>query len=151
MPILLVKTFVLTLILYFFELYVTAITDLKDKSLRVGDMTNTPYESFMRGNVASDTRSQFELVIARMDELLTEMENPEEVVRNLDPRRSFTDAERRTLYDRQNGFCGKCGEHMGEFGSHVEADHIVLWILGGRTELDNGQATHRSCNRRLYK
>lgn len=135
----------------FLNLYVNAITDLKDKSLRVGEMTNTPYESFMRGNVASDTRSQFDLVTARMNELLSEMDNPDEVVRNLDSNRTYTETERRTLYDRQKGICGKCGEHMGDFGSHVEADHIVLWILGGQTTLENGQATHRSCNRRLYK
>ena len=60
--------------------------------------------------------------------------------------RSFTDSNKRTLYERQNGICKMCEEHF-DIGL-MEADHITPWSQGGKTELDNGQMLCRECNRR---
>ncbi|WP_345845612.1 HNH endonuclease family protein [Shewanella algae] len=60
--------------------------------------------------------------------------------------RTFTDSQKRTLYERQNGFCSSCSEHFEI--SKMEADHITPWSQGGKTELTNGQMLCRECNRR---
>lgn len=60
--------------------------------------------------------------------------------------RTFTDSNKRTLYERQNGICTACKEHF-EIGQ-MEADHITPWSQSGKTELNNGQMLCRECNRR---
>ena len=60
--------------------------------------------------------------------------------------RVFTDSNKRTLYERQNGICTACKEHFEI--SLMEADHITPWSQGGKTELDNGKMLCRECNRR---
>lgn len=60
--------------------------------------------------------------------------------------RTFTDSNRRTLYERQNGICTACKEHFEI--DQMEADHITPWSQRGKTELDNGQMLCRECNRR---
>lgn len=60
--------------------------------------------------------------------------------------RSFTDSNKRTLYERQGGVCPSC-KNSFEIGQ-MEADHITPWSQGGKTELDNGQMLCRDCNRR---
>lgn len=60
--------------------------------------------------------------------------------------RAFTDSNKRTLYERQQGICPTCNEdfRIGE----MEADHITPWSQNGKTELANGQMLCRECNRR---
>lgn len=60
--------------------------------------------------------------------------------------RTFTDNQKRTMYERQKGICKVCTEHF-EF-SGMEADHITPWSQSGKTELVNGQMLCRECNRR---
>lgn len=60
--------------------------------------------------------------------------------------REFTDSDKRTLYERQNGICSACKEHFEI--SEMEADHVTPWSQGGKTELHNGQMLCRDCNRR---
>lgn len=60
--------------------------------------------------------------------------------------RSFTDSNKRTLYERQNGNCPACKNHFEI--EQMEADHITPWSQGGKTEIDNGQMLCRECNRR---
>lgn len=60
--------------------------------------------------------------------------------------RSFTDSNKRTLYERQQGICPACKEHFQI--EYMEADHITPWSQGGKTELSNGQMLCRDCNRR---
>lgn len=58
--------------------------------------------------------------------------------------RKFTDTEKRTMYERQNGVCPMCHEHF-EF-DEMQGDHIVPWSRGGKTTLENGQMLCKSCN-----
>lgn len=60
--------------------------------------------------------------------------------------RTFTDSNKRTLYERQNGICITCKKPFTI--DQMEADHITPWSQGGKTELNNGQMLCRECNRR---
>jgi hypothetical protein len=51
--------------------------------------------------------------------------------------RAFTEAQKRSAYERQAGICKKCGKHF-KF-EEMEADHITPWRLGGKTSADNCQ------------
>ena len=59
-------------------------------------------------------------------------------------RRHFNDAEREALYIAAGGLCEICGIQLDEFW---EPDHIKPFHLGGETDVANGQATCRHCNR----
>ncbi len=60
--------------------------------------------------------------------------------------RTFTESNKRTLYERSNGTCASCKKHF-ELQA-MEADHITPWSQAGKTELANGQMLCRECNRR---
>lgn len=58
--------------------------------------------------------------------------------------RSFTDTQKRTAYEKQNGICPICGKHF-EYGS-MEGDHIIPWSKGGKTLQENCQMLCSNCN-----
>lgn len=58
--------------------------------------------------------------------------------------RQFSDSEKRTMYERQNGVCAFCDDHF-EF-SEMQGDHVVPWSKGGKTTLENGQMLCAQCN-----
>ena len=58
--------------------------------------------------------------------------------------RAFTERDRRTAYERQNGICPMCGEHFEIAEMH--ADHIQPWSKGGHTTPENCQMLCRDCN-----
>lgn len=60
--------------------------------------------------------------------------------------RSFTDSQKRTMYEKQNGICKKCNKHF--LFEEMEGDHITPWIRGGKTEINNLQMLCKECNRR---
>lgn len=60
--------------------------------------------------------------------------------------RSFSDKQKRELYDRQGGICPMCKTHFDI--TEMEADHIDPWHAGGKTDNDNGQMLCRKDNRR---
>ncbi|MDH2924698.1 uncharacterized protein DUF262 [Nicoletella semolina] len=60
--------------------------------------------------------------------------------------RAFTDKDKRTMFERQNGICPDCNK-IFEIGE-MEADHITPWSQGGKTELGNGQMLCKNCNRK---
>ena len=60
--------------------------------------------------------------------------------------RAFRDSEKRTVYERQNGICPKCGKHFDI--KDMEADHITPYSKGGHTTIENCQMLCRDCNRR---
>ncbi len=59
--------------------------------------------------------------------------------------RAFSDANKRTLFERQEGICNGCKKEFRL--DEMEADHIIPWSKGGKTELNNGQMLCRQCNR----
>lgn len=60
--------------------------------------------------------------------------------------RAFTFNQKRLTYERQDGICPICGNHFEI--SDMEADHVVAWSNGGRTDIDNCQMLCKVCNRR---
>jgi len=60
--------------------------------------------------------------------------------------RAFTEAQRRSMFERQVGVCSSC--KLTFTYDQMEADHITPWSEGGRTSLDNGQMLCKDCNRR---
>ena len=59
--------------------------------------------------------------------------------------RTFTNAQKRSKYEEQEGYCAICTEHFDI--DEMEADHIRPWSEGGKTELDNCQMLCKDCNR----
>ena len=60
-------------------------------------------------------------------------------------KRIFSDADKRTAYERQNGICPVTGEHLPI--EEMEADHIVPWWNGGTTTLNNLQMISKTANK----
>lgn len=58
--------------------------------------------------------------------------------------RSFTDKDKRIMFEKQNGVCLLCKKEFQI--TEMEADHIIPWSQGGKTELSNGQMLCKSCN-----
>lgn len=61
-----------------------------------------------------------------------------------DPKRTFDDAQRQVIYRRDNGICQICGKKCE--WNDWEADHIIPWSKGGKTEIENGQVLCIACN-----
>ena len=74
------------------------------------------------------------------DQVLNQL-SPDEMER----RRTFNTEERTVLLILADGRCQKCNAVLGE---DWEADHVVPFSKGGLTDVTNGQALCRSCNRK---
>lgn len=61
--------------------------------------------------------------------------------------RAFSEKDKRTKYEQQNGICPICGNHF-EIGQ-MQGDHKIEWVNGGRTTLDNLQMVCHSCHKLL--
>lgn len=59
--------------------------------------------------------------------------------------RGFDEEDKEAKYEEQGGICPVCGKHFEL--DEMEADHIVPWSKGGKTEYSNLQMLCRSCNR----
>ena len=59
--------------------------------------------------------------------------------------RAFSKAERMKVYETQKGICLICKEHFNI--EEMEADHIIPWHEGGKTNMDNCQMLCKLCNR----
>ncbi|MBQ5704532.1 MAG: HNH endonuclease [Alistipes sp.] len=60
--------------------------------------------------------------------------------------RTFSDAQKLSTYERQQGVCPLCGNKFGI--EEMEADHVTPWSQGGKTTIENCQMLCRECNRR---
>lgn len=63
---------------------------------------------------------------------------------NKDPRRFFTQSQRRALYWVSNGYCEECGAELDPKDWH--ADHLYPHSKGGSTDVINGRALCPKCN-----
>ncbi|ECH7264590.1 DUF262 domain-containing protein [Campylobacter upsaliensis] len=72
--------------------------------------------------------------------------------------RAFSESVKRAVYEKQGGVCANSDGHIkGVQCPHenerleleqMEADHILAWSKGGKTEKENCQMLCRECNRR---
>lgn len=60
--------------------------------------------------------------------------------------RTFSDAIRQKVYEKQKGICVVCSEYFEI--SAMEADHITPWHEGGKTNIENCQMLCKEDNRR---
>lgn len=60
--------------------------------------------------------------------------------------RDFNPNERREAYERQKGLCAQC--HKPYELSEMDADHIMPWVEGGKTNSENCQMLCKEDNRR---
>lgn len=58
--------------------------------------------------------------------------------------RRFDEADKRTVYERQDHKCAICGEEFPY--EDMDGDHITPWWQGGRTKLENLQMLCHMCN-----
>lgn len=58
--------------------------------------------------------------------------------------RTFSERDKITMYNRQQGLCAICGKPFSMKEMH--ADHIKPWSKGGLTDLSNGQMLCVNCN-----
>lgn len=61
-------------------------------------------------------------------------------------KRTFSNTDKRTAYERQKGICPITGEHLPI--EEMQADHIIPWWKGGTTTLDNLQMISKTANAR---
>ena len=61
-------------------------------------------------------------------------------------KRTFSNSDKRTAYERQKGICPITGEYVPF--DEMQADHIVPWWKGGTTTLDNLQMISKKANAR---
>ena len=59
--------------------------------------------------------------------------------------RTFDKIDKTTMYENQGGICPICKKHFEI--NEMQADHIVPWSKGGKTEIQNGQMLCAKCNR----
>jgi 5-methylcytosine-specific restriction endonuclease McrA len=90
-----------------------------------------------------DVTSEYTLT-ARLNFIRKDMAKlTDDIVTELDPDRLFTTQQRFQMWKKQNGVCIATGKTIpqDEINDHElwNADHIVAWILGGETNIENGQ------------
>ena len=61
-----------------------------------------------------------------------------------DSKRNFDESQRQVIYRKDKGVCQICGKECD--WNDWEADHIVPWSKGGKTEIENGQVLCPTCN-----
>ena len=59
--------------------------------------------------------------------------------------RTFSDNQKRETYERQQGICVKCNTKFEL--AEMEADHIIPWVSGGKTDASNCQMLCKHDNR----
>jgi hypothetical protein len=100
--------------------------------------------------VFSDNRQQSAVDLENRDRVMRQaffeyMRHEGLQIVTLDSKRAFDEAERIRIYRAQDGLCQTClkgglpEEEARVTWSQYQADHIIPWIQGGRTEPWNGQ------------
>ena len=66
----------------------------------------------------------------------------------LDPKRAFDSSQQQEIWEAAGGECGVCQRKIDKLSQSIEYDHILPWILGGRTVPENGRPVHSECHQR---
>jgi len=90
--------------------------------------------SLMENEEVTDKKGIYEYVLSN---------ESEDIARKLS-KRTFSNVDKRTAYEKQEGVCPICGEH--HTFEEMEGDHIIPWWRGGKTILENLQMICRKCN-----
>lgn len=99
------------------------------------DELEAEIKELMENDEVTDKKGIYEYVLSGKDEMLA---------RKLS-KRTFSNSDKRIVYERQNGICPKCGQHYEI--DEMEGDHILPWWRGGKTILDNLQMICSKCNK----
>lgn len=91
-------------------------------------------KALMENEEVTDKKGIYEYVLSGKSE---------NIARKLS-KRTFSNADKRTMYERQRGVCPKCGKYYEL--SDMEGDHITPWWRGGNTTLGNLQMLCKGCN-----
>lgn len=115
------------------------------KSVPWGNLYNEYHDASMDSKALEEQVSKL-----MMDEDVTKKAGIYSYVLSGDPHhlnlRAFTQQQKREAYERQNGICAITKEPLPI--DQMEADHIIAWIAGGRTDADNCQMVSKLANRR---
>ena len=91
-------------------------------------------KELMADDEVTDKKGIYEYVLSNGDE---------GIARRLS-KRAFSENDKRTAYEKQNGICPICGEHHDY--EDMDGDHIIPWWRGGKTVSSNLQMVCRKCN-----
>ena len=58
--------------------------------------------------------------------------------------RAFSKAMKRKVYEKQEGICPECGNWFPI--EDMDADHIIPWSKGGKTNEENCRMVSKKCN-----
>lgn len=98
------------------------------------DELETEIKSLMENEEVTDKKGIYEYVLSGKDSRLAKKLS----------KRAFSKHDVRTVYERQDGVCPICGNHFEL--AEMQADHIIPWNHGGRTEIGNLQMLCQHCN-----
>lgn len=91
-------------------------------------------KALMEDDEVTDKKGIYEYVLSGKDESIAKRLS----------KRSFSNTDKRIVYEKQNGVCPHCGKEY-KFNEMV-GDHIIPWWRGGKTTIENLQMLCVKCN-----
>jgi DNA-directed RNA polymerase subunit RPC12/RpoP len=65
-----------------------------------------------------------------------------------DSKRSFTKSQQKVIFDRQDGYCARCGKKLKLSSTHYH--HKKAWSKNGETNVKNGIAVCANCHAEIH-
>lgn len=111
---------------YLYNLYHTNSYDPSELEVEVKEL--------MENEEVTDKKGIYEYLLSNKDERLAKKLS----------KRLFGKSDIRSVYEKQSGICPICGNRFEL--NEMEADHIIPWNKGGKTEIGNLQMLCKHCN-----